>query len=100
MELIADFRPYWQSVRMLLPPMKPAVMAAVLSMLAACASVPPAQNMLAEPMISPWLRIRPCIGGPLRHDQVLVVFDIDNTLLAMEQGLGSDQWYDWQKTAK
>lgn len=27
---------------------------------------------------------------------ILVVFDIDNTLLAMEQGLGSDQWYDWQ----
>jgi hypothetical protein len=31
-----------------------------------------------------------------RHN-ILVVFDIDNTLLAMEQGLGSDQWYDWQK---
>ena len=30
-------------------------------------------------------------------DDVLVVFDIDNTLLAMEQGLGADQWYDWQK---
>ncbi len=30
-------------------------------------------------------------------DKVLVVFDIDNTLMAMEQGLGSDQWYDWQK---
>jgi hypothetical protein len=30
-------------------------------------------------------------------DRVLVVFDLDNTLLAMEQGLGSDQWYDWQK---
>lgn len=29
--------------------------------------------------------------------QVLVMFDIDNTLLAMEQGLGSDQWYYWQK---
>jgi phosphoglycolate phosphatase-like HAD superfamily hydrolase len=28
---------------------------------------------------------------------VLVVFDLDNTLLAMEQGLGSDQWYEWQK---
>ena len=28
---------------------------------------------------------------------VLVVFDIDNTILAMEQGLGADQWYDWQK---
>lgn len=30
-------------------------------------------------------------------ERVLVVFDIDNTLLAMEQGLGSDQWYYWQK---
>jgi hypothetical protein len=30
-------------------------------------------------------------------DQVLVVFDIDNTLLAMERDLGSDQWYYWQK---
>lgn len=28
---------------------------------------------------------------------VLVIFDIDNTILAMEQDLGSDQWYDWQK---
>ncbi len=27
---------------------------------------------------------------------VLMVFDIDNTLLAMEQPLGSDQWYEWQ----
>jgi hypothetical protein len=31
-------------------------------------------------------------------ENILVVFDIDNTLLAMEQGLGSDQWYDWQKS--
>jgi hypothetical protein len=30
-------------------------------------------------------------------DQLLVVFDIDNTILAMEQGLGTDQWYEWQK---
>ena len=29
-------------------------------------------------------------------DHVLVVFDIDNTLLAMQQDLGSDQWYYWQ----
>lgn len=29
-------------------------------------------------------------------DSVLMVFDIDNTILAMEQGLGSDQWYEWQ----
>lgn len=31
------------------------------------------------------------------RDRILVVYDIDNTLLAMEQGLGSDQWYYWQK---
>ena len=31
------------------------------------------------------------------NERVLVVFDIDNTLLAMEQDLGSDQWYYWQK---
>ena len=30
-------------------------------------------------------------------ESVLVVFDIDNTIMAMEQGLGSDTWYDWQK---
>ena len=30
-------------------------------------------------------------------ERVLMVFDIDNTLLAMEQGLGADQWYEWQK---
>ena len=29
-------------------------------------------------------------------ENVLMVFDIDNTLLAMEQGLGADQWYEWQ----
>jgi len=31
------------------------------------------------------------------RENILVVFDIDNTLLAMEQGLGADQWYEWQK---
>jgi hypothetical protein len=31
------------------------------------------------------------------NESVLMVFDIDNTLLAMEQGLGADQWYEWQK---
>jgi hypothetical protein len=31
------------------------------------------------------------------NGNVLVVLDIDNTILAMEQGLGADQWYEWQK---
>jgi len=29
-------------------------------------------------------------------DEVLAVFDLDNTLLAMTQDLGSDQWFGWQ----
>ena len=37
------------------------------------------------------------LGKQTGNDEVLMVFDIDNTLLAMEQGLGADQWYDWQK---
>ncbi len=32
--------------------------------------------------------------GPQR---VVLVLDIDNTLLAMNQPLGSDQWFEWQK---
>lgn len=29
-------------------------------------------------------------------DEVLVVFDIDNTILTMKNMLGSDQWFSWQ----
>src|SRR3989338_4347203 len=28
---------------------------------------------------------------------VLIVFDIDNTLLTMEKELGSEEWFDWQE---
>jgi len=37
------------------------------------------------------------LASRIGKDQVLMVFDIDNTILAMEQGLGADQWYEWQK---
>lgn len=30
---------------------------------------------------------------------ILVVFDFDNTLMAMNQDIGSDQWYNWQSKA-
>lgn len=74
-------------------------------LLAACASsppkkvsLPPAQNLFAETddlgMIAD-MALQ--MGERYGRDQVLVVLDIDNTLLAMEQGLGSDQWYYWQK---
>jgi len=29
-------------------------------------------------------------------EEILVVYDLDSTLLMMEQDLGSDQWYNWQ----
>ena len=29
-------------------------------------------------------------------DEVLLVIDIDNTLLAMKEEIGSDQWFEWQ----
>ncbi len=37
------------------------------------------------------------LASELGRERVLLAFDIDNTLLAMETALGSDAWYDWQK---
>jgi hypothetical protein len=78
--------------------MKSTVLAAALLLLAACATAPPAKSLLAETddlavVADTALKLADNYG----RDEVLVVFDIDNTLLAMEQGLGSDQWYYWQK---
>lgn len=36
------------------------------------------------------------LGKKYGNDKVLLVFDIDNTLLAMRQDLGSDPWFTWQ----
>jgi hypothetical protein len=68
-------------------------------LITACATPPTApQNlraetddlaMIADSAIS--------LAATYRAKSVIVVFDIDNTLLAMEQDLGSDQWYYWQK---
>jgi hypothetical protein len=87
---------------------KSSALMALLVLLCACAPVPPsqsqpsgilpAQNLLGE-TDDLGLVADVALQQAERYgtDQVLVVFDIDNTLLAMEQGLGSDQWYDWQK---
>ncbi len=75
-------------------------LAATLLLLTACVTAPPPipQNLKAETddlaMVSDWAIQMADDHGT---QNVLVVFDIDNTLLAMEQGLGSDQWYYWQK---
>ncbi len=36
------------------------------------------------------------LGARFGPDRVLLVFDLDNTLLRMNQGFGSDEWYSWQ----
>jgi len=78
--------------------LKTMIFSAAFLMLAACASVPTAENQTAETddlemFVDATLQLAELYGS----DRVLAVFDIDNTLLAMEQGLGSDQWYYWQK---
>ncbi len=37
------------------------------------------------------------LSASLPSGELLVIFDLDNTLLAMRSDLGSDQWYGWQK---
>lgn len=61
-------------------------------------TVPPPQNMRAQTdelgMVADAAIYLAERYGP---EQVLVVLDIDNTLLAMNQDLGSDQWFYWQR---
>ena len=95
-----------------------AALAVVLVMLSACAAAPaptppsgspapaaaaaepppPAQNLLGSTdelqlVAELALDLAKKYGG----ERVLVALDIDNTLLAMEQDLGSDQWFYWQQ---
>jgi len=69
----------------------------LLVILAACATTPQAETWLRETNSLVYV-VEDAEGLAKTHGtkRVLVVFDIDNTLMAMEQGLGSDQWYDWQ----
>lgn len=67
-------------------------------LLAACASLSTPESLRRETAnLADAVADAEELAGHLGKQQVLLVFDIDNTLLAMEQGLGSDQWYDWQK---
>lgn len=59
---------------------------------------PPAQNLLGttdelQLVTELALDLAETYGG----ENLLVALDIDNTLLAMEQDLGSDQWFYWQQ---
>jgi hypothetical protein len=78
--------------------LKTVFLACSLLLLGACASVPPTQNQnVRTEELAMFSSAAIQLGDLYGNNQVLVVLDIDNTLLAMEQGLGSDQWYYWQK---
>lgn len=107
---------------MTVTPFRIAAMSALLVILSACAATPPsgtqagtqpgaqASSTAATPPPPPQnllgstdelalvtelsLDLARKYGG----ERILVALDIDNTLLAMEQDLGSDQWYYWQKS--
>lgn len=71
----------------------------LLMMLGACVTTPQAETWLRETNNLIYIvEDAQALAKIHGTERVLVVFDIDNTLMAMEQGLGSDQWYDWQKT--
>jgi hypothetical protein len=85
-------------MRMITDSLKITLLSSLLLLVTACATVPSTQNVLAETDdLAMVTNSALQLSGLYGRDKVLVVFDIDNTLLAMEQGLGSDQWYYWQK---
>jgi endonuclease/exonuclease/phosphatase family metal-dependent hydrolase len=83
-------------------PFQPGIAFALLVLLNACTAtsiaplLPPSElresSNLAE--VAQTARELAALAG---QDRVLVIYDLDNTLLAMEQDLGSDLWYYWQK---
>jgi hypothetical protein len=82
-------------------------MSASLLLFAACAPAPTVEKEAAPPLPASLLgttdelqlvtELSLDLARTYGAEKVLVVLDIDNTLLAMEQGLGSDQWFYWQK---
>ena len=79
-----------------------ALLFSLIFLLSACASSPrstelPDSYRVTSSDLNTTLEIVNTLTQTLPSSEVLVVFDIDNTLLAMNSDIGSDQWYDWQK---
>jgi len=55
-----------------------------------------ASEILVESQISNVDKLIREKGSKYGNKKVLVVFDLDNTLLTMSQGFGSNEWFDWQ----
>jgi len=87
--------------------LKVAALSAALALLSACASAPqtakkeeppgPANLLGSTDELQLITELALDLSRTYGGEQILVVLDLDNTLLAMEQDLGSDQWYQWQE---
>lgn len=78
--------------------------AVLLSVLVACSATTithdrqlPPSRIMESADLQDVRNIAQQLAEAVGKEQVLVVYDLDNTILAMEQDLGSDQWYYWQK---
>lgn len=70
---------------------------AICILMAGCSSMPPSPTDRDTTDLAEVVEDTSLLAKTTGIDSILVVLDIDNTLLAMEQDLGSDQWYQWQK---
>ncbi len=71
---------------------------AALLILAACASDPPRSERTASRDLTAAAHAARDLAEDLKPREVLVVFDLDDTLLAMDRAIGSDRWYRWQRS--
>lgn len=37
------------------------------------------------------------LSSKIKNKEILLVFDLDNTILSMKKSLGSDQWFNWKR---
>jgi len=78
----------------------------MLMFLVSCASVPqeidtiPSENGSHITNMSYVAVAAKALSKKYGKENVLIAYDIDNTLLAMNQDLGSDQWFNWQTSRK
>ena len=62
-----------------------------------CASTPPPASRVAPAAdLSAALEAARDFAAVYDPEDILVIFDLDNTLLTMSGDLGSNQWYEWQ----
>ena len=78
-------------------PITPLSALAIFVFMVGCSSIPPLPTDRDTTDLAEVVEDTRELAKTVGIGNVLVVLDIDNTLLAMEQDLGSDQWYQWQK---